>query len=269
MINLVQNITAYAADSIRSFVRFHSLPQWPAKDYWWFGLTHAWVGPLLPFRRECRRRLTVESLNGALAELDVAPDAISRRGAHTFLELDHIAFVYRVKQYKDGSRVFLIAPHLKGERFRDCAHSFIEVWCTELDLAQALIEIDRAVPALRTECEKAYYEAIQEKRIREIKLETARAFISDYFDGDVPEKIVSLQIADSIPGAVDLIRVVAQDKGGTEPQIRMLDIPYDLRERLQKGYLETFLADPSLDFGTVAVRGDGESAAVSLRSYGA
>lgn len=238
-----------STNAIREFMRTHSLPQWPPEDYWWFGLMHAWGFPW--YRLEKGKSLSVSELNYALLDLDIQETEIKKSGAHTVLELDNIAFVYREKRYKDGSAVLKIAPHIKGVKFSKCGHSFINARGSALALAEYLIDIDRAIPALKAACLQAYNDGLRENRIREIKLETARVFLLDFFKGELPPSVVEYEIADSVPGAADLIRLVIHDEGTPFWRTRLFDIPFDCRELLQADGVQTFIDDFGLQFGAL------------------
>ena len=176
----VKTICEIGRGAILDLLRTHSLPQWAPGDYWWWGLVHAWGSR---WWRWEGAPISVAALDRALAELGVRQTEISRRGAHTLLELDNLAFVYREKTYVDGRTVLKIAPHLKGKRFRECGHTFIDAAGSPLALAQYLLDVDRAVPELKAVSLDAYREGLRDRRIREIKLQTARAFLADFFRG--------------------------------------------------------------------------------------
>ena len=244
-----ESIINISTSAIRDFMRTHNLPQWPPEDYWWFGLMHAWGFPW--WRLDKGKPISISELNGALYDLDVQDTEIRKPGAHTILELDNIAFVYRERRFKDGSQVLKIAPHIKGLGFNKCGHTFINARGSALALAEYLIEIDRVIPALKTACVQAYNDGLRENRIREIKLETAKVFLHDFFKGELPPNIVEYEIADSTPGAADLIRLVIHDEGTPFWRTRLFDIPYDCREFLQSDYVQTFIDDLGLQFGAL------------------
>ena len=245
----VQTICETGRQAILAFMRTHSLPQWPPEDYWWFALMHAWGSP---WWRLCKGApISVRALDRALLELGVRESEISRPGAHTLLELDNLAFVYREKRYKDGRTTLKIAPHIRGLKFSRCGHSFIDASGSALELAQYLLEIDRAVPALKAESLQAFQEGLRERRIREIKLETARVFLSDFFRGELPQGVVGVEIADSKPGACDLIRLTVHDEGTPLWRTRTFDIPFEMRRFLQDDQVRTFIDEMDLQFGTI------------------
>ncbi len=249
-----ESIINISTGVIRDFMRTHNLPQWPPEDYWWFGLMHAWGFPW--GRLSLGEPMSVSELNNVLYDLDVPIAEIKKTGAHTILKLDNIAFVYREKRYKDGRQVLKISPHIKGLGFNKCGHTFINARGSALALAEYLIEIDRSIPALKTTCVQAYNEGLRENRIREIKLETAKVFLLDFFKGELPPNVVEYQIADSAPGAADLIRLVIHDDGTPFWRTRLFDIPYDCRELLQPDYIQTFIEDSGLQFGELELYED-------------
>lgn len=242
-------LISISTSAIRDFMRTHSLPQWAPEDYWWFGLMHAWGYP--GHRFGGGRHIAVQELNRALSDLGVPETAVRKPGMHTILELDNIAFVYREKRFKDGRSIFRIAFHRKGEKFGRCGHSFIEPDWSAPELARYLVDVDRAIPALKTACLQAYADGLKESRIREIKRETARVFLLDLFGGELPPGVVGYEIADSTPGAVDLIRLVIHDEGTPFWRTRLFDIPYDDRDLLQTDSVQYFLNDSGLQFGAL------------------
>lgn len=231
--------------AILDFMRTHNLPQWPPEDYWWFGLMHAWGFPW--WRMDAGKPFSVSELNQALLELDVQETTIKTPGVHTVLELNNIAFVYREKRYKDGSAVLKIAPHVKGKKFSECGHSFLYARGSAHALAEYLIGLDRLIPSLRTACRQAYNDGLQERRIREIKYETAKFFLSDMYNGNLPSCIADFDIADSTPGAADLIRILVRKEGEPMWRHRLFFIPYDIRNYLPADYIQSFADGESLN----------------------
>lgn len=258
-----------ATNAIREFMRTGSLSQWPPEDLWWFGLMHAWGFPFYRLFKE--NQLSVSELNNALFDLDVQETEIKKPGAHTVLELDNIAFVYREKRFKDGIKVLRVAPHMKGYGFNKCAHTFIDASESALSLAEYLINIDRAIPALKDACLQAYNDGLRENRIREIKLETARVFLLDFFKGELPPSVVDYEISDSTPGVMDIIQLVIHDEGTPFWRTRLFDIPFEFRHHLLPGHVQTFIEDHGLQFGRLELIEDdttGEKIpVVSYRPY--
>ena len=242
---------------ILDFMRTHNLPLWPPEDYWWFALIHIWASSWTRVRSGAP--LSVRALNRALLDLGVGEKEIRKQGAHTYLELDNLAFVYREKTFKDGRMAFKIAPHLKGAAFGKCGHTFLDVRGSALELAQRLIETDRIIPDLKMVCARAYRKGLQEKQIREHRHETAGKFLEDFFHGALPAGVVQYEIADSTPGAADLIRLVVHDEGTPFWRVRLFDIPYDIREFLQADYVQSFVEQPDLQFGALALFADDET----------
>lgn len=259
-----EEIINISTKAIRVLMRTDDLPLWPPEDYWWYGLMHAWGFPW--YRSNEGKAPSVSELNNALYDLDVPETEISQPGAHTMLELDNIAFVYREKRYKYSNSVLKIAPHVKGEKYSKCGHSFINARGSALALAEYLIDIDRIIPALKTACLQAYYDGLREKRIREIKLETARVFLLDFFQGELPPTVVEYKIADSTPGAADLIRLVIHDKDTPFWRTRLFDIPYDSRYQLQADGFQIFIDNPRLQSGALELfedEGTGETVPIT------
>lgn len=240
-----------STNAIREFMRTDNLPQWPPEDYWWFGLMFAWgwpwASPGLPLSE--RKPFSVAELDKALLDLGEQGMEIRRPGAHTILELRHIAFVCREKRFKDGRTALSIAPHFKERKFGGGGHSFIEARGTAHEVARYLIGLDQIVPDLKTACLQAYYDGLQERREREDKLETARVFLLDFFGGTLPPGVVGIEIADSAPGAADLIRLLIHDADTPFWRTRLLDIPFDDRDQLPADGVQDFLDDSGLQFG--------------------
>ena len=242
---------------ILDFMRTHNLPQWPPEDYWWFALIHIWASAWTRVRNGAP--LTVRALNRALLDLGDGEKEIRKQGAHTYLELDNLTFVYREKTFKDGRVAFKIAPHLKGAAFGKCGHTFLDVHGSALELAQRLIDTDRIIPDLKTVCVRAYWKGLQERQIREHRDETAGEFLKDFFHGALPTGVVQYEIADSTPGAADLIRLVVHDEGTPFWRVRLFDIPFDIRGFLQADYVQSFIEQPDLQFGALELYADDET----------
>lgn len=216
--------------AIRDFVRTGTLPQWAPEDYWWFGFIHAWGMVWRDLSKE--HPLTVAAFERALKDLELDDSEIHGRGAHKYLELDNITFVYRDRHYKNGSSLLKIAPQIKGKKFSECAHPFIFPYGFALDLALYLLEIDRTIPALKEACLQAYYDGLCERRVREIKHKIAEERIREYFGGTMPECIISIIIRDSTPGAADRVHVVINGRGAPIWKTLVIDIPYDDLDKL-------------------------------------
>lgn len=250
-------LCAVARNAIMSLVRTHNLPLWSEEDYWWFGLTNAWSTPWWPTAGT--KPVSGQALRQALLGLGIPESSFHKPGAHTILELDNLSFVYREKRFKNGRVAFRIAPHKKGVGFGRCGHSFMDAYGSALDWAQCLVEMDRAVPALKSSGIQAFKDGLQERRIREIKLETARVFLLDFFKGELPSAIVAYEISDSAPGACDLIRLTIHDEGTPFWRTRLFDIPYEMRNYLLADDVQTFIDECGLQFGALEMFEDEET----------
>ncbi|MBO7544355.1 MAG: hypothetical protein J6T02_02095 [Bacteroidales bacterium] len=246
-----ESIISISTNAIRGLMRIHNLPQWPPEELWWFCLMNMWG---FPWSRLAKGKpLPVSELNNALYVLDVQEPEIKKPGAHSILELDNIAFVYREKRFKNREPELIVAPHLKGKSFNECDHAFIEVRGSALDLAQYLIGIDRVVPALKTVCHQAYLDGLQEEQIREAELKTSQAFIMEFFKGELPPGVVGYEMADTTPGAVDLIRLFIHDEGTPFWRTRIFDIPYAYKDYLKVEHIQRFIDDYGLQFGSLEI----------------
>ena len=224
--------------SILELMRTHDNLAWAPDDYWWYGLQMQWT--LLDYLAK-GDPVKENALYWALVDLDVPREWIVQRGAHTYVELDNITFVYRTRHFKSGYEPLEIAPHIKGCKFRQCGHSFIHPKGSVYKLAQRMIDLDRWIPDIKATSRQAYNDGLQERKVRDIKLQTAGVFLRDYFDGNIPESVVEYKIADSRPGAMDIIRLTVHDAGKPFWDSRYFDIPYDDREHLGKDYVQQFL----------------------------
>lgn len=223
---LTEHVLHIVRQTILDLIRGHEDISWAPDDYWWYGLQFAWA----PFDYMRHGEPVKENaLYWALLDLEVPLERIVKRGAHTYVELDNITFVYRTRHFKGGYEPLEIAPHMKGLKFRQCNHCFIHPRGSVYDLAQRMIDLDRWIPEIKTTALQANYDGQQEQKIRDIKLQNAEVFLRDHFHGDLPESIVEYEIADSRPGAMDLIRLTIHDEGRPFWDTRYFDIPYDDR----------------------------------------
>lgn len=256
MNELTEQVLPIVRQTILDLMRVHEDISWAPDDYWWYGFQFAWTPP--DFMRQ-GEPIKENALYWALVDLEVPQEWIVKRGAHTYVELDNITFVYRTKHFKGGNELLEIAPHMKGLKFRQCNHSFIYPRGSVYDLAQRMIDLDRWIPEIKAAAGQALYDGQQEQKIRDIKLQTAETFLRDYFHGDLPESIVEYEIADSRPGAMDLIRLTIHDEGRPFWDPRYFDIPYDVRELLEKDAIKDFIADLNLRLGCMEMFVDEET----------
>lgn len=196
-----------------------------------------------------------KDLYWALVDMDVPRESIVTRGARTYVELDNITFVYRTRHFKGGYEPLEIAPHIKGRKYTQCGHSYIHPQGSVYELAQRMIDLDRWLPEIKDTAKQAYLDGLQERKIREIKLQTAGVFLRDHFQGEIPHNVVDYKIYDSEPGAMDFIRLSILDDGKPSWAVRYFDIPFDNRNLLfrdavtdfiekqnsRRGWLEMFL----------------------------
>lgn len=266
--NTEYTILEVSRSTILEFMRTHSLQEWRPEEYWWFGLIHAWGFPRLFTEGS---PITLQALNNALLDLEVSEECIRQSGAHTFLSLDNISFVYREKQNREGQSLLRIAPHIKGASFITCAHSFMNVRGSAYELAQYLIDVDNSIPSLKLVCADAYQEGLKEQKKRNEKLECAKSFLNSLFDGVIPSCIVGCEIADSIPGAADIIRLVIHDSGTPFWRTRSFDVPYDERLYLTCEHVRSFIEDSNIQFGKLEVFDNQETGeripVIQLRPY--
>lgn len=203
---------------------------WAPDSYWWSGIQLAWVHPFWPGVHG--RTLTSDQLNKRLIEIGIPTESIKRFGQHTLLELDNISFVYRDKQYKYDGPGLLVSPHIPGKKYSESGHAFIKPTCSADELATFMLAINESVPAARAASLDAYHDGLRERKERENRQQVANEYVNNFFDGDLPEEIVSLTIEDSAPGAMDLIRFTIRDDASNGSPDRVLDIPFSERDRL-------------------------------------
>ena len=252
-----EQVLTVVRQTILDLMRDHQNISWAPDEYWWYGVQFAWT-PLDYFRRQ-GEPVKENDLYWALIDLDVPRSCITKRGAHTYVELDNITFVYRTRHFKNGYEPLEIAPHMKGLKFRQCGHSFIQPRGSVYEWAQRMIDLDRWIPEIKEVATQACYDGMQEQKIREIKLETARVFLLDFFKGELPSAIMAYEISDSTPGACDLIRLTIHDEGTPFWKTRLFDIPYDMRDYLLADDVQTFIDECGLQFGALEMFEDEET----------
>ena len=231
---------------------------WAPDSYWWPGIQLAWVNPFWP--GNCGKALTTEQLNQRLIEFGVPAESIKKSGKHTLLELGNISFVYRDKQYKYDGPVLRVSPHILGKRFSECGHAFVNPNCSADELVTFMLAINESVPAARSACIDAYQEGLRERKEREIRQQVADEYAFQLFNGDIPGEIASCTIADSVPGAMDLIRFTIQDNGVQWSSKRSFDIPFSERDRLPSpDWIRDFISSPHLLNAIMEIFDDDES----------
>ena len=217
--------------------------QWAPDSYWWPGIQLAWVNPFWP---GCQgKALTADQINKRLIEFGVPAESIKKSGRHTLLELGNISFVYRDKQYKYDGPVLQMSPHIPGKQFSECGHAFVNPRCSADELVTFMLAINESVPAAQSASLDAYQEGLRERKEREIRQQVADEYVNRLFNGDIPGEIASCSIADSVPGAMDLIRFTIRDNGAQWSPKRVLDIPFSDRDRLSNpDLIRDFISTP-------------------------
>jgi hypothetical protein len=223
-----------AYNYLRSIYRSNDLSKRPAVNYdaetlFWSGVQGAWsnlsflnceagqdwIGPVAT-----DRDLTRELLAKGVSESSVRPF-----GAHTLVELDNISFVYRAKYYKvDGSHL-LVAPHISGQPFGKCGHTFVHPFGPLQDFAETMVLFDRSVPEIRQACLDAVDDARKESAERAIKTRTAESLMDDIFTDGVPENVRFRVDGLRHPADLDILRIEVLRGGYFSHRV---DVPLDL-----------------------------------------
>ena len=258
MSNLSESIVRVCVNNTLSLMRSRTNLQWAPDSYWWPGIQLAWVNPFWP--GNCGKALTTEQLNQRLIEFGVPAESIKKSGKHTMLELGNISFVYRDKQYKYDGPVLQVSPHIQGKKFSECGHAFVNPRCSADELVTFMLAINESVPAAQSASLDAYQDGLRERKEREIRQQVADEYFSRLFNGDSPGEIVSCTIADSVPGAMDLIRFTIRDNGVQPSSKRAFDIPFSERDRLSgPDWIRDFISDPHLLNAIMEIFDDDES----------
>ncbi len=258
MSNLSESIVRVCVNNTLSLMRSRTNLLWAPDSYWWPGIQLAWVNPFWP--GNCGKALTSEQLNQRLIEFGIPAESIKKSGKHTLLELGNISFVYRDKQYKYDGPVLRVSPHILGKRFSECGHAFVNPNCSADELVTFMLAINESVPAARSACIDAYQEGLRERKEREIRQQVADEYAFQLFNGDIPGEIASCTIADSVPGAMDLIRFTIQDNGVQWSSKRSFDIPFSERDRLPSpDWIRDFISSPRLLNAIMEIFDDDES----------
>lgn len=245
MDNLFESIVRVCADNTRSLMRSHINLQWTPDSYWWPGIQLAWVHPFRPGAQG--NNVSADQLTKRLIELGVPAASIKKSGKHTLLELGNISFVYRDKQYKYGGPVLQVSPHILGKRFSECGHAFVSPTCSADELVTFMLAINERVPSAQAACIDAYQDGLRERKEREIRQQVADDYANQLFNGDIPEEITSCTIADSVPGAMDLIRFTVRNNGNQWSPKRAFDIPFSERDKMPgPEWIRDFISHPHL-----------------------
>ena len=203
--------------------------QWAPESYWWPGIQLAWHQH---FRTAPDGdTLTARELNDSLIRSGVPASSIRQSGKHTLVELDNISFVYRDKQFKYAlDPVLQVSPQLRGTKYSECGHAFVNPRLSADETVAFMLAVDESVPAAQAASLDAYQAGLRERKIREVKQQVAKEYLDRLFQGKVPLEIESCSIADSKPGAMDLIRLNIRKKGRHGWTGRRFYIPYDDRD---------------------------------------
>lgn len=80
-----------------------------------------------------------------------------------------------------------------------------------------------------------------------------------FFKGEIPSCIVDYEIADSSPGAADLIRLTIHDHDTPFWRTRSFDFPFESRNLLIQDHVQTFLDETNLQYGALEILIDDEN----------
>lgn len=203
--------------------------------------------------------MTAEEFNKKLVESGVPTDSIKRSGKHYILELDNISFVYREKYYKHSGTTVAVSPHFRGVKFYEGGHAYVNPDCPVDQLVSYVRAINESVPAVKSACVDAFKDGLKERKAREILQQVANVYARNLFGNNIPSEIVSCTIADSQPGAMDLIRFTVLDKGTRWPR-RIFEIPLSEKDRLPgPGWIRDFISDKTLLMARMEILVDDET----------
>lgn len=256
MSSFSETICNNVEESIFQVLRLHPQCEWGERDCWWLGVVsswHEWASD------HDGKPVTESAFRACLLGAGVPESAFSKPGAHTWVDLEHISFLYRTKHYKDGSSALILSPHFKGRSFHDCGHLFLEVQGDPDELARMMIDLDRCIPRAKDVGKKALLKGYQERKVRSIRYEAAGVWLQDYFQGELPASYVGYEIADSAPGAADTIRLIFHEPDAPFWDKRYFDIPYGFQDLLKRDDVSEFAADLSLHMGCLEMFVDEQS----------
>lgn len=245
-------------------LRLHPKIEWDGGLCWWPGVVSSWHE-----WASCRsgRPVTESAFRAYLLGSGVPESAFRKPGAHTWVDLEHISFLYRTRRYKDGSSALVLSPHVRGQSFHACSHLFCEVEGDPGEIARMILELDACIPAARKIAAEALVKGYQERTMRAIKYQAASAWIQDYFHGELPGSYIGFEIADSTPGAMDIIRLTFHDEGTPSWDKRFFNIPYDSRDFLERKEVAAFAADLSLRIGSLEMFRDDDGTDIPVICY--
>lgn len=259
MSNLSKAIVRVCVNNTLSLIRSHSDLQWPADSYWWPGIQLAWAQYFWP-ETLGNNTVTTDQLHKKLFESGVPIESIKKSGKHTMLVLDNISFVYRDKKYKGVGPQLQVSPQMPGKKYNECGHSFVQPMCSADDLVTFMLAINESIPDAKTATLDAYHAGLRERKEREILQQVANEYVNRLFDGDIPGEIISCTIADSTPGAMDLIRLTIRDKDAKWSSKRTLDIPFSERDKITcPDQIRYFILDSELHNAIIEIFVDDES----------
>ena len=245
-----------AEETVLLALRLDLKGEWDGGVCWWPGVLSGWDDWAT---RRRGKPVTEGALRSCLLGLGVPESSFRKHGAHTWVGLSGISFVYRIKRCKDGSSILLLSPHMRGRRFHECSHIFRAAVGDPGELARMMLELNGCIPAARAAAAEALVKGYQERTMRAIRHQAAGVWLQDYFQGKIPGNYIGYGIADSTPGAMDIIRLVFHDADAPDWDKRFFDIPYEFREFLGRDDVAEFAADMSLRMGSLEMYQDDES----------
>ena len=245
-----------AEETVLLALRLDLKGEWDGGVCWWPGVVSGWDEWV---SRRRGKPVKEEALRSCLLGLSVPESSFRKPGAHAWVDLNCISFVYRTKRCKDGSGILLLSPHIRGRRFNECSHLFRAAVGDPGELARMMLELNECIPAARAVAAEALVKGYQERTMRAIRHQAAGVWLQDYFQGEIPGNYIGYEIADSTPGAMDIIRLIFHNADAPAWDKRFFNIPYEFREFLKRDDVVEFAADLSLRMGTLEMFRDDES----------
>ena len=196
----------------------------PIEESWWYGFQRAWLEQV---RHLCSHGspVTSKALIESLHTFGVPASDIVRMGTKTCIRLDNLWFLFYERKLRNGQTILRISPHLKNRKHNDCWKYYPAANGKPWVLVRLILAFNQYYPETERVARDAWLDGLREQKIREIKLQTARPFVLDYFGGEIPDAVYDITISDDTPGDMQYIRLNLCNGAHVL-------IPFDKRDRI-------------------------------------
>ena len=202
--------TDWVDSTIRNYILFIMRDSYhknePLEETWWSGLQRVWMKQV---RHLCSHDspVTSKALIESLHTFGVPASDIVPMGTKTCIRLDNLWFLFYERKLRNGQTILRISPHLKNHKHNDCWKYYPAANGASRVLVQLILAFNQYYPETERVAREARQDGLREQKIREIKLQTARTFVLDYFGGEIPDAVHDIAIADDRPGDMQYIQL--------------------------------------------------------------